>query len=373
MYGTKLYTYLANSNGFNNRYLSTIDSTISAIDTTIHYRYFTTTHNLTNYRRDVYDYQMNGATGDYSLFFYKRSQPRVLMANKATDNFVTEHSTEDNPTAPSNTDYIGSLKLSKDTVYVGEVDIRDYVFEDERKNYTHEKETVKVQEITDKGTAANDSIPKGFQLPASRNYRLNFATDYVVTQLNNSFSNQFYQNLSSPSSVTPGLSAFTKFGASDLFEDYKLVGGFRLSLDLSGIDFAASFENLKSRNDKKYIFLRQSSRMDDGFALYRQQTNMFIYQIKHPFNEVMALRISGIGRYDRTVRLSNELVSLGEKNSNGYNIGLKLEFVFDNTITKGLNLFNGTPSSTVRAARYGQSAISARITGLSVRMSMWWG
>lgn len=355
LYGTKLYSYLANGNGYYNRYLSTIDSTISAIDTTIHYRYFTTTHTLSSYKRDALDYQMNSVSGDYTMFFNKRLQPRVMLANKSTDNYSADNvqpgKTLDTPV----TNYEGSLKLSQDTLYKGEVDIRDYVFEDERKNYTYEKETIKAQQIPDKGsTASNDSIPSGFQLPASRNYRLNFATDYVVTQLNNSFSNLFYQNVTGPTSITPGLSAFTRFGASDLFEDYKLVGGFRLSFDLSGIDFAASFEDLKSRWDKKYIFLRQSARSDEGpngTEVYRNQTNMFIYQTKYPFNEVMSLRISGIGRYDRRVRQSNELFSLMEKTTYTYNIGLKLEFVFDNTISKGLNLYNGTRGK-VWAERY---------------------
>ncbi len=346
-YGTKLYSYLADGTGYDNRYLSSIDSTISAIDTTIHYRYFTTTHSLSGFRRDAYEYQMTPGTGEYSMYFLKRIQPKVYIANKATDNFITQETRpNEGNTSGESLKYTGALVLSKDTVYKGEVDIQDYVFEDDRQNYTVEKEQVKAQEIKDKDSgAATDSIPPGFQLPMSRNYRLNFATDYIVTQLNNSFSNQFYQNVTGPSSMTPGLSAFTKFGASDLFEDYKLVGGFRFNLLLSSIDFAASFENLKHRWDRKYIFMRQASSTNEGslgVERYRNITNMFIYQTKYPFNEVMSLRISGIGRHDQRTRQSNELASLMARNSSRYNIGLKLEFVFDNTIAKGLNLFNGT-------------------------------
>lgn len=357
-YGNKLYTYTANSNGYYNRYLSTIDSTISAIDTTIHYRYFTTTQSLSNHRRDLKGYHMNSTTGAYETYFYKRLQPRVLMGNRASDNLISEDKpTQNNQSKGNEQEYSGGLQLSQDTIYTGEVDIRDYLFEDERKNYTYEKETIHAQEIpSQEKTNAADSIPGRFQLPASRNYRLNFAADYVVTQVNNSFSNLFYQNVTGPSSITPGLSAFTKFGTSDLFEDYKIVGGFRLSIDLTSVDFGVSFENLKSRWDKKYIFVRQSTRADAGTygtEVYRTQTNNFIYQTKYPFNEVMSLRISGIGRYDRTVRQSNELTSLMAKNTYTLNAGLKLELVFDNTISKGLNLYNGSRAK-IWAERYQQ-------------------
>jgi len=366
-YGNKLYTYTANGTGYYNRYLSTIDSTISAIDTTIHYRYFTKTQSLSNYRRDLLGYNMNTATGIYQTHFYKRLQPRVIIGNRASDNLITEEKPGQQGTSGGGEQTLdGGLILSQDTIFQGQVDIRDYVFEDERKNYTYEKETIHAQEIPSQEKSNSvDTIPSGFQLPASRNYRLNFAADYVVTQVNNSFSNLFYQNVTGPSSITPGLSAFTKFGTSDLFEDYKIVGGFRLSIDLTSVDFGVSFENLKSRWDKKYIFVRQSTRSFEGslgLDVYRTQTNNFIYQTKYPFNEVLSIRISGIGRYDRRVRQSNEfrrvrqsneLASLMEKNTYTVNAGLKLELVFDNTIAKGLNLYNGSRAK-IWAERYQQ-------------------
>ncbi len=341
-YGVKLYTYLSNKSGFYNRYLSTIDSVISAIDTAIHYRYFTTTHSLSNFNRDLQGYSMNGSSGAYINYYHRLLQPQVVLGNRQMDNYVIDDPWQQPTDTDSKIPNAKGLVLSKDTIYRGYVDIRNYIFEDEKGTTTKADNR---QWQVGQSKAKVDSITAGFNLPASRNYRLNFATDYIITQLNNSFTNQFYQNLTNPSSMTPGVSAFTKFGASDLFEDYKLVGGFRLSIDLSSIDFAASFEDLKSRWDKKYTFLRQSSSSNEGLLgteIYRNQTHMFIYQVRYPFNEVLGLRMSGIGRYDTRVRLSNELPSLMAKNTYHFNIGLKAELVWDNTISKGLNLFNGT-------------------------------
>jgi hypothetical protein len=45
---------------------------------------------------------------------------------------------------------------------------------------------------------------------------------------------------------------------------------------------------------------------------------------------------------DRAVRQSNDLVSLESPNVTEMNLALKIEYVFDNTISKGLNLYNGT-------------------------------
>ena len=52
----------------------------------------------------------------------------------------------------------------------------------------------------------------------------------MVTQVDNTYSNQFYQPFTGPNSLNPGLSALTRMGVSDLFEDHKIVGGFRLAL-----------------------------------------------------------------------------------------------------------------------------------------------
>jgi hypothetical protein len=58
-------------------------------------------------------------------------------------------------------------------------------------------------------------------------------------------------------------------------------------------------------------------------------------------------------RNDRLVSLSLDPPSLVSPNYNEYNLGLKVEYVFDNTISRGLNLFNGTRYK-IWAERYQQ-------------------
>ncbi len=342
-YSDKHYTYLANNNGYFNRYLATVDSAISAIDTTIHYRYFTLTNQLSSFQRDTRDYEFDEGSGMYLTNFHKRNRPWVHIGERTQDvGARVENSPFGNETNPLATQTASELKLSADSLKAGEVDISSYVFEDERKNYTYEKESVKVQEIGNSVTAKSDSIVP-FVLPRPRNYRLNFAADKAVfLQAGNSFLNPVYQNFTGePSSITPGLSFFNQFGISDLFEDYKIIGGFRSNLTLNNLEYGISFEKLNDRLDKKLVFSRQSQSVQSGYNIYKIQSNDVAYSIRYPLSEVSSIRFRVDYRIDRIVHQSNDLVSLASPNVTEMNVAMKVEYIFDNVINKGLNLYNG--------------------------------
>lgn len=343
-YKPKHFTYLGNALGNDNRYLATIDSAISRIDTTIHYRYFTTESLLSNYKKRPLDYQFNSNSGDYTLLFKKGSRPIVSWQNRNDDILLNGSFGDSNPTGDGKGGQMEYLALKPDSIGPNEVDIHNYQFEDERRSYTYEKESVRIQEIKPDGTKEelSDSAQKIVQIPKSRLYRLNFATDYVLSQIDNSFTNAFYQKFTSPTSINPGISGLMKFGLSDLFEDYKLVGGVRLSFDLQNNDFGASFENLKGRVDKKIMLQRQSQTTLDNINYYKIHTHSISYQWKYPFTELASVRVTGILRQDRTITSSIDPVSLVQRTVNTYQVGLRAEYVFDNTVNRGLNLFNGT-------------------------------
>jgi len=343
LYSPKHYTFLSNGRGVDNRYLARVDSAIARIDTTVHYRYFTTTELLSDFPRNPYDYSFNATSGDYTLLFKKNNRPVIYIGNRSADKVLTNGAEQFVGGAAQKTGGGEILTPQSDSLGIDEIDIDNYVFEDDRKNYTFEKETVRVQEMTPDGVApAIDSAAVVVDIPKSRGYRLNFATDYVLSQVDNSFTNAFYQKFSSPTSINPGISALTKFGLSDLFEDYKLVGGVRLAFNLQNNDFGVSFENLKHRVDRKFTFQRLAQTSVDEFNYYKVHTTALSYQWKYPFNELASLRFTGMFRQDRNVTSSIDPISLVERNIYTYQVGARLEYVFDNTINKGLNLYNGT-------------------------------
>lgn len=343
-YSNKHYTYLAKQGGVTNRFMSRIDSTIARVDTIIHYRYFTVSQTLSDFPRSPGFYQFEEGSGEYLLSFRKGSQPIILLGDRGADRpFGNARSSEPSGAPQQQTEPAGGNLVRMDVPPPpGEVDIRNYVFEDERKDYQYNKQTVRITEVGTADSTASSGVTKTVQIPKSRNYRLNFSTDYVLTQVDNSFTSAFYQNFSGPTSINPGISGLIKLGVSDLLEDYKIVGGFRLSGDLQNNDYGLSFENLKSRWDKRIMFQRQSQFQAVQFSFFRVHTHSFTWQWRYPFSELSSLRITGILRHDRVVLLSVDPQSLITPNANEYNAGARLEYVFDNTINRGLNLFNGT-------------------------------
>ncbi len=371
-YSDKHYSFLADDNGYRNRSIAYVDSVISAIDTSIHYRYFTVTKKVSEFQRDVHDFEFRSKDGSFFEGYRRAGQPWIVIGNRNND--VLSGLQTGSESAPEDIAFglTDRLKVSADTLSKGDVDIDNYVFEDERYDYTLEKETARVQEAGSKAKKLASDTLELFVLPRSRNYRLNFAADKAVAQMSNNFFNPIYQNYAgpSPSSISPGLSGFTQFGISDLFEDYKVVGGFRVNWGLDNAEYGLSFERLKDRWDRKIIFSRQSQRVQQGIDIVRLQSNDLAYSVKYPFSEVSSLRIRGDIRIDRGVRQSNDLVSLQSPNLVETNLALKIEYVFDNTIVRGLNLFNGTRAKAW-VERYQQPSIDVRtdinIVGFDIR------
>jgi len=338
------YTYLAPSGTSINRYVSRIDSAISHIDTTIHYRYFTVSHLLSDLPRSPEFYQFEESTGKYILAFRRGSKPVLFFGERDTDRMLGLADSSSPPTkqGAQDSETGGTLVRVREELPPEQVNIRSYVFEDERKSYQYDKQTVRITEVGKPLETAAQGADRKIEIPKARNYRLNFATDYVLTQVDNSFASAFYQNFSGPTSINPGISGLIKVGASDLMEDYKIVGGFRLSGDLQNNDYGLSFENLRGRWDRRLTFQRQSQFQSYQFNFFKSNTHSFAYQLKYPFTELSSIRFTGIVRHDRIVLLSVDPQSLAYPNFNEYNVGLRVEYVFDNTINRGLNLYNGT-------------------------------
>ena len=370
-------TYLSDNNGIINRYVGQSDSSLSFVDTTEHYRYFTVSKPLTNSSRNILEQDFNPETKRYSQVVFYNGKYRLYQGNYENlkaDNEIKLY-------APKSTNSNASLAES-DTVskvrkhikplkvYVepdanksdkGKLDINNYRFESEGGTVAEKKEPPKPNKVVIKIGEAQDTLRNRttfisnqvfpvqpaksnlLEIPKQRNYNLIFNLDQVVSQLDYGFLNSNYQKFTgSAVYFNPGLNGLLKIGISDLFEDYRFVGAMRLSADLKSNEFFLSYEDRKSRWDKQFVLHRQS------FPVYRTSgapkvlTQQAKYVLKYPFNEVASVRGSIGYRNDRLTFLSTDLQGLKEPNQYE-NWGLvKLEYVFDNSINKGLNLYNGT-------------------------------
>ena len=347
------YTYLSDADGVMNRYRVKYDSAVSHIDTTVHYRYFAVEERLSDLRRNVLEQDLNATRGRYSLLQLKDGKYRFFTGR--TDEGRTAAATNTGQPDPDTKDAANPNSISDDMSPVVKVDpqvprnsgkdavdIQNYVFSDETPGAKPEPKKPNDAVATRTNTAAKDtSAAKPFAYPEQRNYNLNFTVDRVVTQVDNSYSNQFYQPFTGQAGLNPGLSGLTRMGISDLFEDHRIVGGFRLALDLNNNDYLLQYENLKHRLDKRVSVQRQAYQASTDAGVVKVHTHNFRYQISWPFSELASLRASVMYRNDRYVQQSIDPLSLVAPNFSDHMAGGRLEYVYDSSLPRGLNLWTG--------------------------------
>ncbi len=358
-YDSIRYTFRADFEGVINRYVATYDSAISRIDTTIHYRYFTTAKNISDYQANLLNYRASPSTGRFSVMQFESKKYHFYTSRFKDDALASRNKDaapepdNQNPVPGKIIDYnrdpkieeVTPLILSKKEKTPAVIDISNYIFEGER-DFAYQQETINITESVGtkkryKPTQEKVTKLDSLTLPGARNYNLNFATDYVLGQLDNTFMADFYQPISGAANLNPGLSGLMKLGISDLFENYKIVGGFRIPFDFENSTYMISAENLTKRIDKRFTGYRQATRFLRDQSFLKVVTYNVALRLSYPINEVFSIRGSALIRLDQEISLATDVNNLQNPNTNSYFTGLKGEVVFDNTLPMGLNLRRG--------------------------------
>lgn len=352
------YTFLGEADGIRNRFLVRYDSTVSHIDTTVHYRYFTVEEQLTDLKRSILEQDVNARRSRMAQLQYRDGKYRFYTGPTTSGRTAQggggelpgpEHVNPANGTALTD-DMSPVVKIDPQVPRPkGEqaVDVQNYVFMDETPGappapgQPAPKPSKPEPVLPTKAAPADTAAVRPFQYPDQRNYNLNFTIEQVVTQVDNSYSNQFYQPFTGPGSLNPGLSGLTRMGITDLFEDHRIVGGFRLALDLNNNDYLLTYENLKRRMDKRITFQRQAFQGLTQTGVIKVHTHNVRYQMSWPFSELASVRASVMYRNDRYVLQAIDPLSLRANNFNDHMVGGKLEYVFDSSMPRGLNLWTG--------------------------------
>lgn len=378
------FTYLSDENGIKNRYTSSLDSAISYIDTVIHYRYIVNSEAQSNYKRNVLQHDLNSKGTKYTELMRINSRYQIFLQPapiaetslseplkktglrlKTSRNTISKQKKSSGDTKikvinQNNSVSETSTEKAKDS---SAIDINNYVFQSDfpRKKGKKEKEkaavakpildtapleTVSPSETVEIPIGINVNSPfedsTSYQIPKQRNYELSFMPSYVLTQLDNNLQNETYQTYTGGAVYFyPGLNALFKIGVNDLMDDYRITGGFRLSGNLNSNEYFIRYENLRNRLDKSISFYRQGREDVTSFSLYRIHTHEVKYTVKWPFNDLASLRGMVAYRNDRLTTLSTDLLNLTIPNQFQHWGSARTEFVFDNTISTGLNLYNG--------------------------------
>ena len=195
------------------------------------------------------------------------------------------------------------------------------------------------------------------------NYRLKFSNDYIVSGVSNNILINRYQPYgggSGPIQLGNGSNLNFTFRASvsDLLEDIKFVGGFRMGTNLSDNEYLFSFQNYRKRFDWGATYYRTAGGVGIGIepnspVFYTGKLITNIYQINgaYPLNEVKSLRATFAYRNDRVIvkppKNSPETPPIPTPEGlavpdgvSKYALG-RLEYVHDNTINPGQNIWHG--------------------------------
>lgn len=380
MADSNLFSYISDENGIHNRYQARLDSTIAYIDTVIHYRYIVKTVPQSDYRRSILQQDINSRTTRIAQLLRNEGRYRIYLTpltgtdtsftgplkktswrirKDKTLSAVPDKPVPGNPN--SNVVVFEQDKGPETPRDSNNVDINNYVFQSDFPRKKPKKEpapapkpvadtTLQVlnpSATTDTSSAFDQRRTQGpdsasYMVPKQRNYDIAFAANYVLTQLDNNLLNETYQAYTGGAVYFyPGLNALFKIGINDLFDDYRIVGGFRLSGNLNSNEYYASYEDLSRRLDRKLSFYRQAREDLTSLSFFKVHTHELKYQVSWPFNDLLSVRGTAAYRHDRLVTLSTDQFNLLLPNQYQNFAALRGELVYDNTISTGLNLFNG--------------------------------
>lgn len=182
-------------------------------------------------------------------------------------------------------------------------------------------------------------------------YRVAFRTDYVTFNVDN---NLLFEGLDSYAANPDGfntqpLSMLLKGNFKDLFEDHVVEGGLRLPTTFNGTEYFLVYYNRKRRLDKFFAAYRRNQRFPEeggSFVSWRRENNIVLGQfgVRYPLDIFRSLRATSTLRRDRVQYQATDQTALEEAPAPDITqrAGIRLEYVFDNTLETGLNLRNGT-------------------------------
>lgn len=343
------------------------DTGLRFVDTQFYYKDTAYTYALTNRKRDMLDYQIHHGrnritefyriNGEYKMARYPIPDSAPLQQTNRNLTELSSALTDQakqrdkspliNPKFGTNQAIPAQGKegqKSKETDTAEEVDINDYYFQSEfseDQNEQPNKQSIEAKEP--KSPEKSDNPPLG----RARNYYLSFTPNYLQTQLDNSIINTRYlpynENNPESSVYNPVLNAMTTMGINDLFQDYRITGGFRILGNLQGADYFIRYQNLKNRLDQKWTFFRHGEKKEQSNRIQIRETSYELrYSLKWPFSEVASIKGDLFARRDNNITLSSERATLEQPNDPQNWLGLDVEYVFDNSLDIGKNTKSGT-------------------------------
>lgn len=397
-YADGYFAFLSNQNGINNQYLGRLDSAVAFVDTTVHYRYFTSSFPITNYNRNITSHHIAPRAGYKTMITNEDLYNQLYLEPMVLPSMLQ-------PVELSSTPYMLGLRQQKlrepyriapippasaDTAVrppPPRTPVQRKSFRNVLRNDTYSRDSAEVAKPADEkinienyqlsqqgiislspdtktsghgGQVAAKGKPKDdFTLPKQLNYYTQYSINQLVTQIDFSYLSQMYQPYPGatnnalddvlpglsiiPDYQNPGLSPTFMVGVTDLMENYRILGGVRIGLDLVDKEYFFSFANLKKRLDKEFVFQRRSLEQA-VIAAYvtRQKINEGFLILTYPLNKVLRVRGTFLFRNEKLLFSGPDELAIRYPNQTRNWGGAKLQLIYDDTKELGLNLPEGT-------------------------------
>ena len=334
--------YLNDSSGYYNLFQIRFDSAISHIDTIIHYRYFGTNEQLTDYSANIIDYS-------YQPRDHKAA---LLMADKTGEKFYLSpilrgHETDIRQLSPyaQKRLFTELIQKEKDTI-VEPISMHRF---SASYRYSRRKHQIggaigaDSTQVVQQGSGPAPKPKAKDTIQRLNNYYVELFADQLMTQIDFTSMNYSYQPFTggyAPIYLYSGFNVFLGTKLKDLMEDYKIEIGVKLNTTLQNNEYMIRFSDFSKRLDKS-ITLHRFVTDDYSSYYYRTFSNEAFYTLSYPFSEILSLRGTAIYRLDHRVNLAIDDHSLADKDLYINWAGLRAELVYDNSKKIGTNLLVG--------------------------------
>jgi len=344
--------FLSDENGIYNRQLARLDSSISKIDTIVHYGYFARLEHLTDNYYSIFEQAYNPESQFCGSIILYDKVKRIYLTPLESPLRQKELR------ASATLQQIQKERQHKDSLAAKQPEPKPkqevkHGFYQFRKSDLAKKNILAADTLSNADPAQlrkgvqGDILTKGFEYvqPVGKSYFTQYTLNKVVTQADYGFLNTTYQQFTSginPIYLNTGLNALFMVGIHDLFENHRITGGFRLGLDFQSNEFMLSYENLSRRVDHQIVFYRQSIQSTQWYYVYRQKNNSLFYIIKIPFDKFNSLRFTLTGRVETNIMGGTNDIALSTPNEWHVWAGAKVEYIFDSSKELFTNLWKGS-------------------------------
>ncbi len=275
-YDSANFVYLLDKEETIQRQIAYFDSVISHIDTVFHYRHITVSEEMAGYSRNIKEHHFAPSKNKMTQLFFKDGEYFISIENiieedeETFDNGGNRINMDESKVGENTVERLDNTRVVYQVYPIvehqlPETDYNKYKFNFEESNKEVEKtELITTDETADSITVKKQpvnqssidlvSTPK-FRLPAVTPYTTKFSAIDVHSEFNFNYTSQIYQRYLGGLGYMNTKIAMENYAImSDMFNDYEIMGGIRISLDWSVKEYYLKYTNRSKRLNKEYIF-----------------------------------------------------------------------------------------------------------------------